>query len=595
MKKIKVELGFLFFAIFLFYSCNDEYLERYPLDRISMETFWNSENDLIAYNNNLYYMAFNDVNVPILKGNPSGSSHSIWYLDLFSDNIAVGSSRLGTSYEIVRAGKHFPTTSPRDWGYEGWNFLRAVNIGLENYDKADVVQAVIDKYAAEARLFRGLFYADKVSRFGNVPWVDKELNVDSEELYLPRSPREEVMNNVLADLTFAIEKLPDDWGDGNAPGRVNRWAALLFKSRICLFEGTWLKYHGGTNAGTWLQESADAARELIEEGPYSLYSKGDTLRDYNAYHRVLDLTGNPEVIYWEKFEYGIKMNSTMGYWMEHRGGATKSMVEDYLCIDGLPISISPLYQGDAKIEDVFVNRDPRLRQTILHPDDGLYYMIQYNENIIPGPWIDGMTGNIGPACGSGYHVVKIYERTMHIQHGQNNTSTTPSILLRLGEAMLNFAEAKAELGTLTQADLDNTINKLRDRVGMPHMDISNIPVDPRYTGEGVSPLIVEIRRERRIELFMEGFRYDDLRRWKQGKKLEIPSMGILWDAAAIARYPKAAVKSSVDPVSGKTYIDIYKGTDYENPVFDETKHYLWPLPLDVLSQNPELGQNPGWQ
>lgn len=87
----------------------------------------------------------------------------------------------------------------------------------------------------------------------------------------------------------------------------------------------------------------------------------------------------------------------MSYWIDHRGGATKSMVEDYLCIDGLPISISPLYQGDAKIEDVFVNRDPRLRQTILHPDDGLYYMIQYNENIIPGPWIDGMTGNIGPA------------------------------------------------------------------------------------------------------------------------------------------------------------------------------------------------------
>ena len=594
MKRIKLELGLLLSAIFLFNSCNDQFLERYPLDRISMETFWNSENDLIAYNNNLYYLVFNDNSVPFLKGHASGDIYSIWYLDFFSDNIAVGSSNRGASYEIVRAGKHFATTTPRPWGYTGWEFLRAVNIGLENYNKADVTQSIVDKYSAEARLFRGLFYADKVSKFGDVPWVDKELNVTSDELYLPRTPREEVMEKVLADLTFAAEKLPDDWDDGNAPGRLNRWAALLLKSRICLFEGTWRKYHNGSNPGMWLQESADAAKELIENGPYTLYSTGDTLHDYNAYHRVLDLTGNSEVIYWEKFVYGIKMNSTMGYFMEHRGGATKSIVEDYLCKDGLPISLSPLYMGDSKIEDVFENRDPRLRQTILHPDDGLYYKIQANESIMPGPWIDGMTGNIGPSGGTGYHVIKIYERTMHLQHSQNNTSTTPAIVLRLGEAMLNSAEAKAETGTLTQGDLDISINKLRDRVGMPHMSINNIPVDPRYTSDGVSALIVEIRRERRVELFMEGFRYNDLRRWKQGKKLAVPSMGIRWDAAAIARYPRAAVQSSIDPISGIPYIDIYKKTDYKDPVFDENKHYLWPLPLNVLSQNPDLGQNPGW-
>jgi hypothetical protein len=93
---------------------------------------------------------------------------------------------------------------------------------------------------------------------------------------------------------------------------------------------------------------------------------------------------------------------------------------------------------------------------------------------------------------------------------------------------------------------------------------------------------------------MEGFRYDDLRRWKQGKKLLTPSRGILWDAAAIARYPKATVQSSVDPVSGKTYIDVYKGTDYAVPVFDEAKHYLWPIPLSVIAQNKNIKQNPNW-
>jgi hypothetical protein len=158
--------------------------------------------------------------------------------------------------------------------------------------------------------------------------------------------------------------------------------------------------------------------------------------------------------------------------------------------------------------------------------------------------------------------------------------------------LLNYAEAKAELGTLTQEDLDASINRLRDRVGMPPMDLNNIPVDSRYANDLIPPVIVEIRRERRVELFMEGFRYDDLRRWKQGKRLEIPSYGIRWDEAAIARYPKANVVASL--VNGVPYVDVYKGTDWENPVFDESKHYFWPIPLADLAQNPNLRQNPGW-
>ena len=106
------------------------------------------------------------------------------------------------------------------------------------------------------------------------------------------------------------------------------------------------------------------------------------------------------------------------------------------------------------------------------------------------------------------------------------------------------------------------------------------------------PLIAEIRRERRVELFMEGFRYDDLRRWKQGKKLESPDLGIRFDDAAVARYPGANVQTSL--VDGIPYIDIYKGTDWADPVFDESKHYLWPMPLSVISQNPDIQQNPGW-
>lgn len=582
-------------GVLLMASCNNDFLERYPLDEISNETFWNTENDLAVYNNSLYHLAaVDDNNVPILMGHDDGfesQKFGIWYVDEFTDNIAPRHSR-HTNFQQIRAGKHnVPSTSAGDnqwFGYKGWNFLRAVNVGLDNYSRASIAQEVIDKYAGEARLFRGWFYADKVSKFGAVPWVDHELGVESEELYAARTPREEVMTNVLQDLNFACEKLPADWGDGAGPGRLNRWAALLVKSRVCLFEGTWRKYHGGSNAEMWLQEAASAAKEIMDNGPYTLYVTGDPAHDYNAIHRIpADLTGVPEVMYWRRYQLGVFTNHVQNYHRSYNGGATKSMVEDYLCTDGLPITLSPLYQGDAQIEDVFENRDPRLRQTILHPDDVLYYGYGNNDTR-PYPRVRGMEG--GQTIETGYHIIKVYDNGP--AYATYNTSATPAITMRFGEVLLNYAEAVAELGTITQEDLDITVNRLRDRVAMPHLDMNNVPVDPRYVNDGVSPLIVEIRRERRVELFMEGFRYDDLRRWKQGKKLEIPSYGIRWDEAAIARYPKANVQSSV--VDGVPYIDVYKGTDWENPVFDESKHYLWPIPLSDLAQNPALGQNPGW-
>ena len=120
-------------------------------------------------------------------------------------------------------------------------------------------------------------------------------------------------------------------------------------------------------------------------------------------------------------------------------------------------------------------------------------------------------------------------------------------------------------------------------------------MDPRYADDGISAVLVEIRRERRVELFMEGFRYDDLRRWKQGKKLEQKDYGMRWDDANKSKFdPEGKTTVKTGTVDGVTYLEVYKGTDYENPVFDEGKHYLWPMPLSVLSQNTNIKQNPGW-
>ncbi len=591
MKNYITKFIFLFTAAFLMLGCNDDFLERTPLDEISSETFWNTENDLVVYNNSLYNLARNDNDVPILMAHDDGfDSHrySIWYQDEFTDNIAPRHSR-HTRYQQVRAGKHNVPSNPQWFGYRGWNFVRAINVGLENYNNANIPQDVIDKYAGEARLFRGWFYADKVQRFGNVPWVETPLNIDSEELFATRTPRGEVMTNVLADLNFATEKLPNDWGDGNAPGRLNRWCALLVKSRVCLFEGTWRKYHGETDAEMWLQEAADAAKEVIDNGPYALYNTGDPENDYNAYHRVLDLSGNPEVMYWRKYQLGTFTNHVQSYF-SYTGGATKSMVEDYLCTDGLPITLSPLYLGDEVIEDVFENRDPRLRQSILHPEDASKYEYHRADGR-DYPRITGMSG--GRISTTGYHIIKQYNAADQIGKAFN-TAESPAVILRYGEVLLNYAEAMAELGTLSQGDLDISLNLLRDRVAMPAMDLGDIPVDPRYTSDGISPLIAEIRRERRVELFLEGHRYNDLKRWKQGKKLEQPDLGIRWNDAAIARYEGVTINTTLDPVSGNDYIDVYQGTDWANPVFDEGKHYLWPIPLSIIAQNPDIKQNPGW-
>jgi hypothetical protein len=402
------------------------------------------------------------------------------------------------------------------------------------------------------------------------------------------------MSKVLADLNYACRELPDDWKDGNAPGRLNRWCALAVKARICLFEGTWRKYHGGSDPEMWLHEAVSAAKEIMDNGPYALYDNGDTGTAYNAIHRMTndDLPGNPEVMYWRRYEQGIVTNHVQSYFKGYNGGATKCMVEDYLCSDGLPITLSPLYKGDAVFEDIFENRDPRLRQTILHPaDQPIYKYGNHDVDIYAYPRIRGMTGGIKTV--TGYHVIKNYE--VNAAHASWNTSSTPAIVLRYGEVLLNYAEAKAELGTITQGDLDESINLLRRRVGMPDLDKSNVPVDDRYTSDGVPPLIVEIRRERRVELFLEGFRYNDLRRWKLGYKLKVPDYGMRWDEANRNRVdPKgdANIKSSV--VDGIEYLEAYKGTDYEVPEFDENRHYLWPIPVSVMSQNPALEQTPGW-
>ncbi len=594
MKPIINKIGLLVLATSLMVGCNDDFLDRLPLDELSNETFWKTENDLAVYNNKLYELTKNDENSALLFGHSSAFAStraSYTYVDGFSDNMAppAGQGR-ANRYKDVKAGIHIPD-GVQDYGYKSFDLLRAINVGLDNMKPSPVADIIKNKYIGEARMFRAWWYYDKVSKFGDMQWVDHELKIDETEiLFGKRDSREFVMDKVMEDINFAVANLPKNWGDSKAPGRLDYWDALALKSRLCLFEGTWRKYHGGKDANVWIQAAADASKTLMDTGPYSLFKAGVPTLTYNATHRVLkDLTGNPEVIHWVRYETGIRNNNIMKYYLYYSGGMTKDAIEDYLYDDGLPTGLSTRTVPNTKIEDVFVNRDPRLRQTVLHPaDNATIYKYNQNSSAVY-PRITGMSNTGGDPSSTGYHVIKFYNNLGHLAQNQ---AETPGIVFRLGEIFLNYAEAKAELGTITLADLDASINKLRDRVGMPKMTTLTPPMDPKYASEGISSLLVEIRRERRIELFSEGFRYDDIRRWKQGKKLANPSLGMLWDAAAIARFPGAKVQTSI--VDGKPYIDVYKGTPWATPTFDETKHYLWPIPLNILGENPNLGQNPGW-
>ena len=599
MKNLTRNILKIIIALFIVFGCelNDDFLERQPLDEISNASFWNTENDLMVFNQGFYNLVQTDKTYPILFGHDRRfDSHRISYLhyDGMSDNTAPRHGR-HSSYARIRAGMAVAPSSknanaPGGWyGYEGFPLIRAVNIGLANYDNADVSEAVKNHYKAEARLMRAMFYARLIRDFGTAQWVEQEVTTADEDILNgPRDSRDFVMNKVLEDLNFAVANIRDN-GDKI---KLSKSQALHMKSRICLLEGTWRKYHGLGNETSWLTHAADAAKELIDGGKYSLH-KGAPGRTYNELHSMEDIDSNSEVIHFVKYQLGVKANHVQSYHRGYNGGMTKNMVEDYLCSDGLPISLSPLYKGDAVYEDIWANRDPRLRQTIMLPvDQPIYRYGNHDYGANTYPRIQGMSG--GLKSYTGYHIIKIYN--VKSAHAGYSTSITPGLSMRYAETLLNYAEAKAELGngTISQADLDISINLIRDRDGMVHMT-NNPPMDPRYAADGISALLVEIRRERRVELFMEGHRYNDLRRWGQGKKLENKDFGMRWDAANSSRFDpdgKTTVKTS--EIDGVPYLEIYKGTDFENPVFDESKHYYWPLPLDVLSQNPNLKQNPGY-
>ena len=579
MKAFKYSLLIVLLAQGLL-SC-EKHLDRFPLDRITEADYWSTANDLKFYANQFY------TSFPAHNGYTGG----LFWGDNNSDNMIWGTynQRLAGLSSVANSNGNFNTVSTQNWNYGN---IRACNIAIENFHRIEASPAAVNKYKGEIYFFRAYYYYHLVKTYGDMPWVNKPLNIDDEALYVGRSPRTQVIDSVLADLDSAISMLP---GKAAAEAqRLNRESALLFKSRVALFEGTWQKYHAGTPFGTqgadwqrYLREAAAAADTLITNNTVSLYKSSPPDKYFQELFGNFDYSAISEVLLWKKYDLELGVNHNLQGYIYSGGntGPTKDFVEEFLCKDGLPISASPLYLGDDSTARLVIDRDPRLAQSIWVPGDFVSTGTT-GPTYFTAAWLatSGEHKNV-----SGYQMKK--GLTKRPEQGTNDRETA-AIVFRYAEALLNFAEAKAELGAITQADLDKSVNALRGRAGMPALQMAAITPDPNWPFSGVSPLINEIRRERRVELAFEGFRFDDLCRWRgMSKIVGKRPLG----AKFVARHYPTLVPGNSVLLNQQGYIDPYQKALVNGYGFKEDRDYLVPVPQLEITVNNLIGPNPGWQ
>jgi len=569
-------------------------LDQEPESTASKAAIFGSENGLQLYANSFY---------SILPGNSTS-------LDAMSDYLAVKEVP-----SFIQAGVYAPNLSS-GWS---WGDLRNINYLIVNNTDPKVTAEARKNYLGLARYFRAYFYFEKVKRFGDVPWINKPLEVSDPSLYNGRDKRTLVMDSVLADINYAAENIRAS----NDPTRstITKDVALGLKSRICLFEGTFRKYHTELNlqstANDWLNHAATAAKQIMDKNTYSINTAGGTS---NSYRQVFTNAApvTTEVMLSSICDLTLNvLNEANWWWTSGTYGAkasfTRTFINTYLNIDGTPFTNNSEYPT-MLFKDEVKNRDLRLKQTIRSGD---YKRISGGTQV-PAPPVFSYTF-------TGYQPIKWTLDDMYYDAGALNINSIS--LFRYAEVLLNYAEAKAELGTLTDADWAATIGRLRSRAGITGgLTTKPTIADPyliaNYFPDISDPTILEVRRERGIELSLEGLRFADILRWKRGELMEkewngfyVPALntpmdlnedGILDVAFYQGTRPTPAVTgvTYVDvssTVSGKTNSQKLKnGSSGELIWMNEIsrkwndKQYFYPIPQADVLRNPALGQNPGW-
>lgn len=575
MKQIQYILAFL--TLFFVTSCDDQFLDRFPQDSATNETYWKTEEQLRAALYPCYEAFFKDF---LVNWSESTSDAIMW------GNITSGLSKVSGGKHAYTDGFPFTTYWEQSYGY-----IFTCNNFLQNYNKADIPQDQKDVYAAEVKVIRSYMYFLLTTFWGDVPWVDRVITAD--EAYIKRTPRSEVIDHLLEDLDWAASKLPIERQAGKDVGRIDRWGALAMKARIALQNERW-------------DIAATAAKEIIDNGPYALYDY------FNIYHMEGDTevnSANTEAIIYSLYVPDLRTqnmaNETCCPVDYIRLNPSKSLVDAYLCTDGMPaktgleyykrtdVQTSPLYKfPEEHYADYFQNRDPRMALTLYVPgdqwpggDDGDAETRKPNPIFKLPRFSSLQAGNNGANGRTGFYLKKYNDISIA---GQYNMSHNNLNVIRFAEVLLIYAEATMvkQGNTLTQDQIDYSINKLRDRVGMHRMNLNEL-------NKWNLNIVTELRRERLVEMTCDGMRYADVMRWKEGelrfgRAITGPSLQVCLNDLGANPYPDTGVDEFGDVIYEKSKAE--GGARY----FDPAMHYLWPVPYAEKVKNPLLGQNPGW-
>ena len=555
----------------LTYSC----LDLDPKDQIADGNYWQEASDFKLFANQFYGWTRD------FSNSVYDAPHSEKRSDLILDKSGTNVYSNGTN--SIPTGDNNYT--------DNYNRIRRTNILLQKADSYGN-QSDIEQYIGEAKFFRAYCYFELLQLYGDVIITKKPLDVTDPEMKVARNDRSEVVDFMIQDLKDAAGQLPLTSAVEN--GRVGSEGAWAFLSRVALYEGTWQKFRGNEARGKELLDvAAKAAKEVINSKNFSLYTPailGDSAQKYMFI--LEDVKSNPA---------GLLKASNTEYIFSRRHDETlnpigKNITKEclanaqqiaqkfaalYLCQDGLPIEKSSLYlfKVDGIIAHEYQNRDNRMLYTLCVP--GGYYWSNENSRV---NWTsdaaDKASASIkgySPANGSGYANQKwAVERKV-----QTNSEGYDYPVIRYAEVLLNYAEAVYERDdAISDDDLNISLNLVRNRINKSMPKLSNNLV----TANGLN-MREEIRRERTVELFNEGFRIDDLKRWKTAET-EMPKdfLGIKWTGTEYAtKWPNVSYAKNSDG-----YIILETGRKWES------KHYLYPLPTDQLQLNPNLKQNPGW-
>ena len=564
MKKINyiISLGLLLLGTLT--GC-DKMLDKEPLDKFTNVNFWTSAANAESYANSFYN------NFAGYGGKESG----LFYYKTLSDNQA------GNSFSDW--GQKTETTTNNVGWRDRYVEIRRANTMIENTPNIAESDAVKNHWIGVARLVRAQQYYRLVRMFGDVPYADKVLDINDEGIVFgPRTNRDDIMDKVLEDLNFAVANI----NDATSKITWSRSMANAMKADICLYEGTFRKYRSATD-GQPAPDAAGAQRFLnaCKDACSAIMAKSYALNaSYQGNYNSINLSTNTEMIFYKAYKEVVMTHSLIAYICSSTqiSGMSKDAFDAYLFTDGKPLAsttlntnlVPLLVSGKLSIADMLAVRDKRLSETI---DPVLLYNGNGNARF---------PGDMEQTSSTGYGVRK-YDNSSIPTNFRNQTGSnyTHAPIFWLSVIYLNYAEACAELGGITQGDLDNTVNKLRTRAGLPALTLGVGFTDPA-NNHGVSDLIWEIRRERRTELMFDNdYRYWDLIRWHQLDKLDSSTYPNILLGGDVRNDPACEAEKKGNLIDGsKGGIRVY-----------DKKYYLYPIPSGQTDLNPQLlPNNPGW-